>query len=187
MGRRENRPWADFPRADRTGNPVVKLCPPHLELVPEERTNLRRGGKTNSQNWSISCQIYKPDVWIRGLFILGRVWARNYVPAVSMWELLDSPVRRGVAEGCCCQGSPEGRTGRVRRGRKETGRARRCDGRKVTGWGPRLELDWSTVLVDLVRETVNLHRRVKDITINVAICCIVYKTRVTKAWWFTDE
>lgn len=44
MGRRENRPWADFPQADRTGNPVVKLCPPHLEkeLVPEERTNLRQ-------------------------------------------------------------------------------------------------------------------------------------------------
>lgn len=49
-------------------------------------------------------------------------------------RLLDSPVRRGVAEGCCCcQGSPEGRKARARRGRKETGRARRCDGRKETG------------------------------------------------------
>lgn len=42
--KRENRPGADFRRADRTDNPVVMLCPLRLEedLVPKDRTNVRR-------------------------------------------------------------------------------------------------------------------------------------------------
>lgn len=44
------------------------------------------------------------------------------------------PVRRDVAEGCCCcGGTPGERKGRGRRGRKEMGRGRRHGGRRVTG------------------------------------------------------
>lgn len=49
-------------------------------------------------------------------------------------KCLDSPVRRDVAEGCCCcEGTPEVRKGRGRKARKGTGTGRRCGGRMGTG------------------------------------------------------
>lgn len=56
------------------------------------------------------------------------------------YKIFFSPVRRDVAEGCCCcEGTPGVRKGRGRRERKETGRGRgrgrgrRHGGRRVTG------------------------------------------------------
>ena len=74
---------------------------------------------------------------------------------------LDSPARRGVAEGsCCCEGTPWGRRGRGRRVRRETGRGRRRGGTRVTGWGPWLE-GWSRTCVVHERETGNLEWRME--------------------------
>lgn len=44
------------------------------------------------------------------------------------------PVRRDVAEGCCCcEETPGEKKERGRKGRKEMGRGRRHGGRRVTG------------------------------------------------------
>lgn len=85
----------------------------------------------------------------------------------SLCKRPDSPVRRDVAEGCCCCAkTPEVRKGT--RGRRGRGRGRRRGGRKGTGWGPWPE-GWSRTRVAHERETWNLQGNIEDSECNMGV------------------